>query len=55
VRNYELANFYIGNKLIFGLPCRFPAKPSIFARRRAQVYDRTRFFGMAGAPKNFLP
>jgi hypothetical protein len=43
--------FILATSLFLG----FPAKPSIFARRRAQVYDRTRFFGMAGAPKNFLP
>jgi hypothetical protein len=38
-----------------GLPCRFPAKPSIFAERFAQVYDNTRVFGSEETQKNFLP
>src|SRR6516165_9975339 len=38
----------------FGLPCRFPATPSILARRCIQVYDPTRFFGVCGVPKNFF-
>ena len=38
-----------------GLPCRFPATPSILPGRRTQVYDRTRFFGVGEAQKNFFP
>jgi hypothetical protein len=63
VSNYQLTTFYIGNEYvvphgdrrIFGLPCRFPAKPSIFAVSCYQAYDRMRFFGMEGDAKNFLP
>jgi hypothetical protein len=61
VSNCQLTTFYIGNEYvvphgdrrIFGLPCRFPAKPSIFAVSRYQAYDRMRFFGMEGDAKNF--
>jgi hypothetical protein len=44
-----------GDPRIFGFPCRFPATPSIPAVVTTQVYDRTRFFGMGGVPKNFFP
>ena len=37
----------------FGLPCRFPATPSIFAAVMTQVYDRTRFFGWGESEKFF--
>jgi hypothetical protein len=63
VSNCQLTTFYIGNEYvvphgdrrIFGLPCRFPAKPSIFAVSRYQAYDRMRFFGMEGDAKKFYP
>jgi len=44
-----------GDPRIFGLPCRFPATPSIFAENRDQAFDRTQFFDMEGVPKKFLP
>src|SRR5271169_7204782 len=37
----------------FGLPCRFPATPSILAVVMTQVYDCTRFFG-TGEPRKFF-
>jgi len=63
MRIYQLTNLDIGNdramstgdRTVFGLPCRFPAKPPIVAERRVQVYDRKRFFGAEGTPKNFFP
>src|SRR5215472_6263652 len=63
MRNYQFTNCYIGNDRaisngdprVFGFPCRFPARLSILAERRAQVYDPTRFFGARGTPKNFYP
>src|SRR5271165_4709841 len=63
MRYCQLMNWYVcneramsnGDPRIFGLPCRFPATPSIFALCRGQAYDRTRFFGMGGAAKIFLP
>jgi hypothetical protein len=43
-----------GDPRVFRLPCRFPAKPSILAQRRAQVYDKMRLFGARReAKKNF--
>ena len=42
-----------GDPRIFGLPCRFPATPSILAAVITQVYDRTRFFGMGEPRKVF--
>jgi hypothetical protein len=44
-----------GDPRVFGLPCRFPAKPSIVAGRRVQDYDRKRFFGAGESPEKFLP
>src|SRR6516162_3568604 len=44
-----------GDPMFFGLPCRFPARPSILVGRCAQVYDRTRFFGAGEFRKNFYP
>ena len=43
VRNCQLLNWYVGNdraipngeRTVFGLPCRFPATPSILAERRS--------------------
>jgi hypothetical protein len=63
VRIYQLTNWYVGNDRampngdprVFGLPCHFPATPSIVAERSAQVYDRTGFFGAGEAPKIFFP
>jgi mRNA interferase YafQ len=40
---------------VSGLPCRFPASPSILAGRRTQVYDYTRFFGHRGSSEKFFP
>jgi hypothetical protein len=63
VRNCQLVYWYVGNvrsdtkpdPRVLGLPCRFPATPSILAGRRTQVYDCKRFFGARGARKNFYP
>src|ERR1700741_234223 len=38
---------------VFGLPCRFPAGPSIVAEGHGQVYDPTRFSAGGGPPKKF--
>jgi hypothetical protein len=59
VRNYQLIIWYISNegvmlnrdRRIFGLPCRFPAKPTIFAVCGGQAYDRTGFFSIGEAAK----
>src|SRR6516164_3048062 len=44
-----------GDRRIFGLPCRFPARFSIFALCRAQVYDRRRFFAARRSSEKILP
>jgi len=44
-----------GDRTVLGLPCRFPAKPSIFTVCCAQVFDHTRFFGLGEPRKNFYP
>jgi hypothetical protein len=44
-----------GDPRVFGLPCRFPARPSILALCGDQVFDHHRFFGAMGATENFLP
>jgi uncharacterized protein GlcG (DUF336 family) len=41
--------------MIFGFPCRFPARPSIFAVVMTQSYDLTRFFRHDGYPKKDFP
>ena len=41
--------------MIFGFPCRFPARPSIFAGVMTQSYDLTRFFRHGGNPKKIFP
>jgi hypothetical protein len=63
VRIFQLVNWYAGNdwampngdRRVFGLPCRFPARPSILADCCVQVHDFMRLFGARGAPKNFYP
>lgn len=63
VRNYKLTYWYVSNdgmvpnggETVFGLPYHFPARPSILARHRAQVYDCTRFFGTWRVEKKFFP
>src|SRR6516164_7940087 len=62
VRKGQLGIWYVSNervmpnrdRRIFGLPCRFPAKPEIFAVCAGQAYDCTGFFSMReAAKKNF--
>jgi hypothetical protein len=53
VNNYRAMP--IGDRTVFGLPCQFPATPPIFAERRVQAYDRTRFFSAGGPAKKFFP
>jgi hypothetical protein len=63
MRNYQLVNWYVGNErvmpngdqTVLGLPCRFPATPSILAEFRAQLFDRTQFFDVGRAQKKFFP
>src|SRR6516162_9253803 len=63
VRNSQLVIWYVSNervmpnrdRRIFGLPCRFPARPTIFAVGGRQAYDRTGFFSIGGATKKILP
>ena len=63
VPDYQLMNWYVGNdrsdaetrRTVFGLPCRFPATPSILGECRVQVYEITRFSGTVGSPKKILP
>jgi hypothetical protein len=63
VRNYQLIIWYVSNERmmlnrdrgIFGLPCRFPAKPTIFAVCGGQAYDRTGFFSIGEAAKKIIP
>jgi hypothetical protein len=63
VRNYQLIIWYVGNervmlnrdRRIFGLPCRFPAKPTIFAVCGGQAYDRTGFFSIGKPRKKLFP
>ena len=44
-----------GDPTVFGIPCRFPAAPSIRPRRRVQGFDQKRFFGSGRAQKKLLP
>jgi uncharacterized protein GlcG (DUF336 family) len=41
--------------MIFGFPCRFPARPSIFAVVMTQSYDLTQFFRHGVYPKKIFP
>jgi hypothetical protein len=40
---------------VFGLPCRFPAEPSVRPERRGQNIDYKRLFDSGQAQKKFLP
>ena len=44
-----------GDPTVFGLPCCFPAAPSIRPEDRVQGFDQKRLFGVGQAPKNFFP
>jgi len=63
MRNYQLVNYYDGNRrpiptddpTVFGLPCRFPAAPSIRPESCAQGIDQERLFDAGRTPKKFFP
>src|SRR6516165_7337986 len=63
VRKGQLGIWYVSNervmpnrdRRIFGLPCRFPARPTIFAVGGRHAYDHTGFFSIGGATKKILP
>ena len=62
MRIYQFINFYYSNRAVpngapgfSGLPCRFPATPSIVAEWRGQVYDPARFFRAERAAIEFFP
>jgi len=44
-----------GNPPVFGLPCRFPAAPSIRPKDRSQGFDHKRLSDARRASKKFLP
>jgi hypothetical protein len=54
---YESTDLPMANRdlMVFGLPCRFPAAPSIRPERRVQDFDNKRLFGAGGAGKKFFP
>jgi hypothetical protein len=44
-----------GDPTVFGLPCRFPAGPSVRLANRLQDFDPKRFFGAEASREKIFP
>jgi hypothetical protein len=44
-----------GDPTVFGLPCRFPAGPSVRLANRLQDFDPKRFFGAKASREKIFP